>query len=287
MIGSLLITGTVRNVGKDITKRVLKLENELKHLFTTKWLIVESDSDDNTVTQLLKLKGAIPKFEFITLGQLRDRIILRTERLAFCRNVYLSEINNSSNYKDIEYIMVIDLDGVNDYLTKESVSTCFERNDWDVCCACQKGPYYDVWALRHPLWSPNDCWQTYEFLLSHGSSKYMAATSAVYSRMLNLSKLNHWIEVDSAFGGCAIYKKEVLIGTSYYGITEDKQEICEHVALHQQIKQKGGRIFINPRFINAGIVEHARYATRLGALKFWLKCQLTELIKFLLSYTSR
>ncbi|WNC30106.1 hypothetical protein [Thermosynechococcus sp. PKX82] len=268
---NLLITGTVRNVGNSILKRVLKLEKNLKSAFDTKWLIIESDSEDDTIVELLKLKQLVSNFEFISLGRLQEKIPLRTQRLAYCRNLYLQKLKESPKYENIDYVMVIDLDEVGDQLTQESISSCFERSDWDVCCACQNGPYYDIWALRHYLWSPNDCWKSYQFLINHGSSRYTALTSAVYSRMLNISKCKDWIEVDSAFGGCAIYKKHILLDVLYCGTNENNEEVCEHVELHRQIKQKGGRIFINPRFINARVIEHSIYATHLGLVRLWLK----------------
>ena len=57
------------------------------------------------------------------------------------------------------------------------------------------------------------------------------------------------IEVDSAFGGLGIYKKEAFISATYIG-SEDGKDICEHVPFHRSLKKKGYRLFINAALTN-------------------------------------
>jgi len=85
--------------------------------------------------------------------------------------------------------------------------------------------------------------------------------AALYSKMINIPEPENWIEVDSAFGGLAVYRRRCLDGVTYSGLTEDGEEICEHVPMHRRLKDKGCRIFINPRLINAGVTEHSMQAT--------------------------
>jgi len=66
-----------------------------------------------------------------------------------------------------------------------------------------------------------------------------------------------WIEVESSFGGLAIYRREALADALYVGVTASGEEVSEHVPMHQQLRAKGKRIFINPRFINAKYTEHS------------------------------
>jgi len=172
------------------------------------------------------------------------------------------------------------MDGVNNKLSVDAVNSCWDRPGWDVCAANQSGPYYDIWALRHEYWSPNDCWQQARFLLSCGASYFNSVSASVYSRMVCIAPSAEWIEVESAFGGLAIYRKEALLSVKYNGLMENGEEVCEHVAAHEQIRSFGGRIFINPALINAGLVEHARHATYFGLAFFWVRCQIRKLASY-------
>jgi hypothetical protein len=240
---------------------------------------VESDSNDSTLEVLSALKNEVADFEYLTMGSLRGQMPVRTERLAYCRNAYLQEIRSNDKYRDIDYVVVSDFDGMNTHLTSISIDSCWERDDWDVCTANQDGPYYDVWSIRHPEWSPNDCFEQYRFLLNLKVSAYKAYYVSVFSRMITIPLNAPWIEVDAAFGGLGVYKKEALISSKYVGVTKAGQEICEHVLLSEKIKEGGYKIFINPRLINTRRSEHInRNLKNIFALFFlgqpgldWLK----------------
>jgi hypothetical protein len=83
-----------------------------------------------------------------------------------------------------------------------------------------------------------------------------ALAIAIHSRMVSLSPKAQWIEVDSAFGGLAIYRREALLAGRYRGMT-DAGPICEHVPLHAELRAQGYRIFINPALINARRTDHS------------------------------
>ena len=185
---------------------------------------------------------------------------MRTERLAHCRNFYLDSIRANPDYDDINYVIIADLDALNSELCQKSILSCFSRDDWDVCFANQNGPYYDIYALRHPVWSPVDCWEQFKFLVNNGLNKEKALEASIFSKMLKIpSTSQDWIEVHSAFGGIAIYKIHTLASGTYVGITEDGLEISEHVSLHLHQKKQGFKLFINPQFINAKITEHSKH----------------------------
>lgn len=278
--GSFLIVGLARNCEKLLPQSIRKLENAFLNAKKVEFLIIESDSSDNSVKVLYQLSIINKNFKYISLGNLRKQYSKRTERIAYCRNFYLKIIKESSEYRDIDYIVVADMDGVNSKINNTSIRSCWDRKNWDVCTANQLGPYYDIWALRHHIWSPNDCWKQSSFLLSMGLSNFQSVFASVLSRMIRISPESEWIEVDSAFGGLAIYRKEVLLFQSvfYIGLTEEGEEVCEHVYLHKKIREEGGKIFICPAMINAGLVEHARYATSFGLFNFWVRCQLRNLM---------
>ncbi|MCO7246809.1 hypothetical protein [Halomonas sp. Mc5H-6] len=274
---NILIVGLVRNCAKDIEINVNNIEASFCNAKSVKLYLLESDSTDSTCQILSRLSTTKVNFSFKSLGRLSDEIPKRTARIAFCRNYCVKQIKENPEYDDIDYVAIADMDGVNNKLRAEAVGSCWNRDDWDVCAANQLGPYYDIWALRHKLWSPNDCWQQAEFLRSYGASHFKSVVASVYSRMVCVSPSSEWIEVESAFGGLAIYRKEALVSVKYNGLTENGEEICEHVAAHAQIRSLGGRIFVNPALINAEFVEHSRYVLKFGLARFWISCQIRAL----------
>ncbi len=258
----ILIAGVIRNGEKTIQSEIHSLQKAFCDFAEIHWLIIESDSEDNTIKKLSELSNTIENFKYKSEGKLAKQMQLRTERLAFCRNIYLDEVKNNSFYKDVEFIAVADLDGVNNLLTPDSVRSCFEKITWDVCTANQRGNYYDIWALRHSVWCPGDCWEQYRYLNRFAKSPEESANllyAAVYSKMIVIPMDAEWIEVESAFGGLAIYKREALLCSDgkYVGLNERRFEIVEHASLHSSIIQNGYKIFINPKFINTDFTEHS------------------------------
>ena len=252
-----LIGGIARNCGKTIKDDVLYLQNALINYPHKQWLIIESDSDDNTIAVLRELEILVENFRFISLGTMRNRIPDRTKRIAYCRNKYMEEFDSDPEYQNSDYTIIADFDGVNTCVTEKSINSCWVRDDWDVVTANQWGPYYDIYALRHPLWSPNNCWDAQVFLGNTGMTEDDSKFVAVYSRMIQIPEEGEWIEVDSAFGGLAIYKTAAIKGLRYVGADAHGKEMCEHVNFHRQIKDRGGRIFINPQLINAELTDHS------------------------------
>lgn len=222
------------------------------------WLLVESDSSDNTLAVLEELAQTIPGFNYLSLGGLCGQMPERTVRIAHCRNAYVRELRRNSEYNDVDYVLVADFDGVNHQLTSSAVASCWLREGWDMCAANPKGPYYDVWALRHKEWSPNDCWAQYRYLNRIAPDREKHLRGCVFSRMIHIPEDNGWIEVDSAFGGLAIYRKHCFATAEYSGRNEAGEEICEHVPFHGMLRQQGARLFINPRLINTGYTEQTR-----------------------------
>jgi len=267
-----LIVGLARNCEFSIENNIKKINNAFSNSNLVKWLVIESDSSDETLTILQQLKKDI-NLDYSSLGKLADQYPLRTERIALCRNEYLKQIRSNTIYHEIDYVVVADLDGVNIKLESTSVEQCWNLDEkWDACFANQSGPYYDIWALRHPLWSPNDCYMHENFLKSSGYKDFLARYLAVYSRMITLPTNSKPIQVDSAFGGLGIYTKEFFNKGSYIGVDSDNNEICEHVSFHID-RIKNTNLIIVPSLINGGLNEHSKQAKFFNLfLLFCLSC---------------
>ena len=181
----------------------------------------------------------------------------RTQKLAQARNKYLELFNKINEQNIIEYLVVCDLNNLNCKLKKAAVKSCWESTKWAAVTANQNGPYYDIWALRHKFWNNLDCWEKYEELNKFYSSSTQALWDSVYSKMINISTSAPWINVDSSFGGLAIYKTQYIVGCKYIGLTSKEKPVCEHVSFNQGIVNNGGLIYINPNFINFELTDHS------------------------------
>lgn len=274
---SLLIVGVVRNCAHCIVGEVKRLSAVTKTIPRVYFFLVESDSSDDTVERLNLLRDSDPNFTFEVLGRLQDAFPHRTDRIAYCRNKYLQKIRATDLYRKCDYVLVADFDGVNSKLTASAFASCWARKDWDVCTANQAGPYYDIWALRHDSWSPNDYEEAKSFLRSYGVSRYRAQVATVLARMIVIPTGSPWIRVNSAFGGLALYKTSAILNKTYEGLLPSGAPICEHVTLNQKITENGGKIYINPGLVNCCTVHHAREVSGFAHAFLWLISSIADL----------
>lgn len=252
---TIAVVGIVKNIEKNMKQDVSQIKSALSRFGKIKWFLVESNSTDDSQKVLREMSATDENFHFtsISSGSTQESRILG---MADGRNRYLQELRENQTFFDCEYVAVADFNGLNDLLNQKAIDSCFVRQNWDVCCANQNGPYYDIWALRHPLWSPNDCWQEHEFLRQYIKYPERALYAAVQSRMIKIPKNSDWLEVDSAFGGFAIYKREIMLKSTYSAFDNDGNIICEHVPFHNTLRNLGARIFINPAMINTKFTDH-------------------------------
>lgn len=250
-----IVVGIVKDVANTITSDYLRLKSALKRFKQIKWFLVESNSTDDTKQVLLRLSKSDPAFRFVSITEMRQEKS-RIPGMALARNTYLEELRVNTEYSDCNYVVVADFNQLNDLIDANAIDSCFSRDDWDVVCANQDGPYYDIWALRHPLWSPNDCWQELEFLKKHIKFPERALFAAVQSRMIKIPKNSDWIEVESAFGGLAIYKREAMLGSEYSAFDDSGRITCEHVPFNLRMRSQNKKIFINPALINTRYTDH-------------------------------
>lgn len=257
---SVVLMGIVKDIESTIFEDLNRFSTALGIFKEVFYFLVESESSDRSVETLRRCSEEFENFRFVSLGTSQDSDLGRTEKMAIARNRYIEELNQNQLYSDVDFVIVSDFNNLNKLLDKEVILSCWENTEWDVCAANQSGHYYDVWALRHDLWSPNDCWLQMQFLIDNGVRTDRAYAASVNSRMIKIPKTNNWIEVESAFGGFAIYKGGVLNFRRYKGLNENNKRICEHVPMHSQLRSEGKRIFINPRLINLKYTDHSNSA---------------------------
>ena len=253
------ILGLVRNAEKTIDddyKRISKAFGLFKEI---NWIVVESDSKDNTLDKLKKIRQSNKLFRFYSLGNLEKKFKLRTKRIAYCRNMYLKFLNKEKKIKsNLKYLVIIDLDGINSKITRSGVISCWKKKNWDVCLSNQVYKYYDIWPLRANNWIETDCWQNFKSNLIKNKNYKKAIDEEVYSKMIKLKRKSRWINVKSGFGGLGIYKfNKSLLKFKYSGLTKKGDVVSEHVIFNKLLRNKlKYRLYINPNLINSGWNNH-------------------------------
>ena len=268
-----LVVGTIRNCQRKIFQTIKCIDKGLYFANKIEYFFVESDSDDKTLNSLKKLSKQKKNFRYKSFGRLIKRFPTNSERIAFCRNKCLEELKKVKN-SWVKYLIVVDADGVCKNINSDVIKDSISKEGWSVITANVKGSYYDIWALRHKVWSPNDCWEATKYELNIGSSRFESESRNIYSRMIKIHPSKSFIEVDSAFGGLAIYKvSSIPKDAKYIGLCKDGTKVCEHVSFHESIKNNKGSIFINPKLIiGPSPYGHTKYSGILGLNRFWARC---------------
>ena len=253
---SALIVGTIRNGSASIEEDLQVLLDSLNLVLPTVALVVESDSHDGTQQVLENLAARDSRINFISLGNMEPKIPDRIARLRYCRNIYVREIRDNPILASKELIIVADLDGINRKITSKAIREAINSNfAWDVLTANQTGGYYDLLALRHPYWCPNNYLLEIEWF-----SKFISGPRTLRhckeERMLKIPRTCPPIEVDSAFGGFGIYRKWIFHEFDYSLENETIVSEIDHVTLHRKAKARGAKIFIHPGLINSNINIH-------------------------------
>lgn len=247
-----LVVGIVRDVENTLIREVNRVDRMLSGIFQeVKFFLVESDSSDKTVRLLRKLESAKSNFEYETHGDLSTEIQSRIERMVFCRNRYIDFVRSCT--PDFNYIFVLDFDIRNRALSKKSLKKSLDISlKWDALFANQKGRYFDIYALRSSHWCNGDCYQEASELESLLSIPRVSAKQiAIWNKMRNIPIHASPIEVQSAFGGLAIYKRWIFERARYslkindLGFTES-----EHVSFNFEISDLGGKLYIQPSLVN-------------------------------------
>ncbi len=268
---TVLVTGLARNTQDHLAIEIRKIHKQLSEIFSAvQFLVIESDSSDKTLDELVKIKANMQNFEYISLGKLESTYSNRIERLTKCRNVYVDAIRFNKNYKYTEYIVVLDFDIRNNRLNLGVLNFWITQKNWAALFANQTGCYYDIYALRKNGWNEIDCFVEYKKLLSQLPT-HLAKKRAIWSKMIHIPRNSRPIKVDSAFGGLAIYRREVF--TRYdYQPSFNRFEESEHVILNSKIKGDLGDLLIVPSFTNFSWNPHnlSKY-TLFRELDSWTK----------------
>ena len=221
------IVCTARNVEKTFAAESLEI------IFAAfddyKFIIVESNSDDNTVDVLTDFCSRDTRRHLICLSP--DTGKTRPQRIARARNEYMKHVDPT-----FPYILVVDVDDALDVDMNfsECLYKSLERTDWDGIASNRRGPYYDAWALRSSeLGLTRDPYLVME-------ENPISLDEALFTKII--APDYDWISCESAFGCLAVYRTSAVTGHTYNG-----DETCEHVSFNT-----GLRMFIVPYLMSGG-----------------------------------
>lgn len=203
------------------------------------FVFAENDSSDSTNEYLDRLSKEATYPVVRTGKDFRTKKRPSHSFLARMRNYYLREIY-STKYDDYDYVLIYDADFLH-VTSKRGLMDTFSRAGWDVVAALgvKDEKLYDAFAFR------NEKFNTPYIPEQYNHSFYQNyVVPQLYERpgLMVEYKNGPLVPVYSAFGGLAIYRKSMLQGLFHDEASED----CEHVSLHQRIRERGGKIFMNP-----------------------------------------
>jgi glycosyltransferase involved in cell wall biosynthesis len=241
-----LIGLITKNNSKHIAKVLKNVQRYSSYFKSSKVVIIDGHSTDGTY-DICKMWCKITP-ESRRVYRQPSSNLPRPLSLSEARNMYISIFQE--DFKKDTYLLLLDCDEVNcNPVDEEGFLSNFKYpvNEWDAMFANQTKEYYDIYALRS-----EECPENYQDVLRRTGDE-------IYSlrRHQAVKPRDHpLISVTSAFGGTGLYHTEKLKGcwyTSFIGSPFDGRgckELCEHVPFNEALIKNGGKLFINPNFIN-------------------------------------
>ena len=228
-----VICGLARDLEWILPDTLRRLESLGKMFADYRIVIYENDSIDRSVEILEEFQKQNPRVHLLNdlLGDPLNRSIRcfdRGERMARYRNRYREFI--AENFSDFDRAIIIDMDLPGGW-SESGVAHTMGHTDWDFVGSNglikrqyligEKLLQYDAWAFR-----------------TYGSYQVLSTREVNYQRW-DLEA--GFVPVYSCFGGLGIYRMKAMLNCSYKGGD------CEHVPLHQQMREQGmTKLFLNP-----------------------------------------
>jgi hypothetical protein len=195
-------------------------------------IVYENDSKDATLDMLKRWRTLNDRVHIISetlnyekFPQIKS--LDRTNRLAYCRNKYLSLVKEK--YSSYDVMTVADADMLGWCYRGVANTFSYGLDSWDMIGS------YGVWFRNNIIPVHFDSWAYRE----------MGRTVRHEDKYVNDMKFYRGaplIRLQSCFGGLGFYNVKSMLPTiNYHGYD------CEHVCLHQEmIKHGKDKIFLNP-----------------------------------------
>lgn len=247
------IVGICRNISQVLDHAVARMYKTASLFNDYCFIIYENDSNDGTSSRLKEYASQDDNFVLLqeTLGRnqfTNTRDYNRAVYLSGIRNKYLSTLKDIPN---IDYVIVVDLDleggwsydGIlnslshkgwsamtsNGLLFREKTVTV-KGSESNQSFSEMESIFFDTWAFRGL------------------GDKYPLKDGELHSK--SFFRGEEPVKVFSNFGGMAIYKYDDIVRCEYGATRHDNGSVdCDHPFLHQQIRDNGGSVYLNPSMV--------------------------------------
>lgn len=247
-LGTAVFVGTARNCARFLPE-ALDRWCDLSVLFeTAHFIVAENDSTDGTKDILSRWRTSGENRDVLTLDGTAVAGGERSVAIAAARNALMDRIRLNPVLAGADYLVAMDMDDASLVITRATLARCMRFENWDALFANQLFYFNDVWALRHPARSPDD----FAARIDAAPADWRRALARLRYLTFRNRPIAPWrrpFDVDSAFGGFAIYRMHHAVGGRYLGF-RDGRAVCEHVPFNDDLKAGGARLLLHPGLIN-------------------------------------
>ena len=257
--------GVARNIAHQLPHVLMLFETLGSRFASSRAIIVEGDSEDETLPLLRSwaLKSPTNRTILVTSRRnLTDRhnewkgfAMPREGAIAAARNLGLAHMRR---LLPTTYVVVVDMDllGVSEVGFADSIG---REESWEVVCShgvILHGIYRDTYAFRTKDINTNHHWGDEQNRLASPDArkafKKMSHDSKlkVYELADHSSSSMELLTVESCFGGLAVYKSAAMEGCQYGFRYESPPFMldCEHVIFHKCMSDRHkARVLSNPQ----------------------------------------
>ncbi len=272
----LLFAGCARNAAGSIPAMSGHIDELGRMHADYRVLVWEDGSTDHTRTALAHWAASNPRVRLL-FGDSPTwkglNVLPRPARIAFCRNVLLSEavrapLARDSGAFNAGVLVQLDLDCPPRmeplalvealqhmaFMWPPRVSEDRSRRRWHVLTGNSLPSYYDLWALRSSkLGIDYDCLR---------NQTAIARSGICFSYDIRLEPAAPLLPVDSAFNGVGAYSLEAVRASGCRYETNSFLRTCEHVGFHACLRRHGLKIGIAPMLVQGcgGEHEHSEHS---------------------------
>ena len=252
----IVFAGLARNIESKIKKNVDNCVLMGTFFKDYKIVIFENDSHDKTREYLEEMAKKNENIQLIDCkshpkcifdeNELYDYGLMnidRIDRMTFYRNIYLSIVYKY--FSDYDYMCVMDFD-IDGLLTINGLIHALKCPfEWSCICANGRSGIPGTFGMLDTMYDAMAfCLTEYDLKLAKNGCRAFSHLFYKYLRLIWLSSFDSgrfgFVSVISAFNGVSIYKIDDI-----YGLYYKKGYSCEHISLHEQMIEKGKKIWID------------------------------------------
>lgn len=216
-----VICGVCRNIEKSgaVYTSIKNIEKLGRRFDDYKVIIYENNSNDRTKNVLKRWSERNPKVIFLSEDLPEEELsqLSRIAAIARARNLVLDKAR-SAKFKNYRYLVMADLDFTTPWPIDEILSSTKLQRKWD--CISSNG----IMNAENKYY-----WDRYAFIDANFPFGYELLGMKFWDRMdSSWFQVKNWKKVYSAFGGLAIYHRNVIIQFNYYSTVTKEVEDYYH-----------------------------------------------------------